>query len=246
MDTAIVLCSGGLDSTTAAFLAKRDFAPDGILLLFVDYGQRALAEEFVALELVAKELNAEIIRLDMGWLAKISTSLINSKDSVPIKELKDLEDVSLERSEVDSWTVPARNALFVMAALAHAESLSKLSNKSLGIVLGIKKEGEVSFKDSSPEFVSAMNVAARESIDSSVNIIAPLMDFDKDEIVQKAQELGVPLHLTFSCYVGAGFVDGVPVHCGTCSACRQRQAAFYWAGIVDPSLYKVKVNLDDF
>ncbi len=246
MDGVIVLCSGGLDSVTAAFLAKRELSPEKMILMFCDYGQRALMEEWVAVDYAAQALSADLLRLDLRWLGNISTSLINASGNVPRKEIKDLEDVKMEQDDVNTWWVPCRNGMFVMAALAHAESLFIATGKKYSIVMGIKKEGQVSFKDSRPEFIVAMNEAAKHCTSDDFEVLAPLMELDKDEIVRLAMELSVPLELTYSCYVGKDFRDGAPVHCGVCSACRQRQAAFYWAGVEDPTIYDIPLSKDSF
>lgn len=237
---AIILCSGGLDSVTAAFNEKKA-GTEKIILLFVDYGQRTLNEELFCVKRVAEKLAIELKIIDMKWLGSISTALLNSSAKVPEKKPKDIEDVKKEKEDIGVWWVPCRNTLFVTAALAHAESLFLKEHEWYDIVLGIKKEGEIAFKDSRPEFVEMMNIMQEQATnDGGFVIRAPLIDLDKDEVVKKGKELGVSFEDTYSCYTGLGFDKEIPLHCGYCSNCLQRQAAFYWSGISDPSMYKKK------
>ncbi len=240
MTNAIILCSGGLDSVTLAYYVKKHEAPEKMILLFFDYGQRSLKEELFCVKKVAKVLHAEVKVIDLPWLAKISTALLNSNKKAPEVSLKDLENVEKEREVGKLWWVPCRNALFVVAGLAHAESLFLKEKKKYHVYLGIRSEGQVSYKDSSPAFLDAVNHLARECTQhGDYKILAPLMQYDKDEIVSLAQQLHVPMEFTVSCYVAKG-IKKVPVQCGVCPNCRQRQAAFYWANVKDPTLYVKK------
>ena len=236
MSNAIVVTSGGLDSVTAAYYVKRNY--EKISLLFFDYGQRCLGEELFCMKAIAKKLNVSFKVIDIRWLNDISTSMINSNKTVQETTMKDLEDIKREKKDVLNWYVPCRNALFLISALAHAESLFIKTKERYDIIIGIKKEGQITFKDSTPSFVNAINNLAEECTHhGGYKVIAPLIDFDKDEIVSLAQKLKVPLEFTYSCYTGSDFKNGLPVHCGYCSNCRQRQAAFYWANVKDPSIY---------
>ncbi len=240
MDGAIIVCSGGLDSVTAAYKIRSENPTSKLIFLFVDYGQRSKEEELFCAKKQAELLGAEFIQIGMPWLGTLSTSLINSQEKAPEKDMKDLENVELEQKDVAVWWVPFRNALLVSAAVAHAESVFLKTKERFSVVVGIKKEGQIAFKDSRPEFVAVMNKVAEEgTFHGGFEVIAPLIEFDKDEIVALGVKLNVPYEYTLSCYAPKGFKDNLPVHCGVCSACRQRQAAFYWSAKKDPSIYEV-------
>ena len=240
MDGAIIVCSGGLDSVTAAYTVRSKNPTAKLVLLFVDYAQRSKEEELFCAKKQAEFLGAEFIQVDMSWLGALSASLINSEEKVPKKVMNDLENVELEQKDVAIWWVPFRNTLLVSAAVAHAESIFLKTKERFSIVVGIKKEGQISFKDSRPEFVAAMNALAEEgTFHGGFEVIAPLIELDKDEVVALGTSLNIPYEFTLSCYAPKGFKENLPVHCGVCSACRQRQAAFYWSGKKDPSLYEV-------
>jgi 7-cyano-7-deazaguanine synthase len=236
---AIILCSGGLDSSTVAYHVKKKLNPKKSLLLFFDYSQKSLKEELFCVKKISENLKIpyKIIKLD--WLGEISTAFINKEGFKETKE-EDLGDIKKQNQEITSWWVPCRNALFILTALAHAESFFISNNEKYDIFLGIKKEGQVPMKDTTPKFLKKINELAQEATkDGNYKIIAPLIDKDKDEVVSLASELEVPYGFTFSCYIGSGFKDNLPVHCGSCSNCMQRKKAFYWSNIKDPSFYKL-------
>ena len=236
MINAIILCSGGLDSVTLAYHIKQQEKPKSMILLFLDYDQRSKKEELFCVKQVAKKFKAEVKVIDLKWLGKISTAFLNSQKKAPEVPMKDLENIQKEKETGKLWWVPCRNAMFVVAALAHAESLFLKKNQKYHVYLGIRSEGNV-YKDTSKEFLSACNVLANHcTANGNYKVLAPLIDYDKDEVVTLAKKLNVPLEYSFSCYVGKG-IKKVPVHCGVCPNCRQRQAAFYWSNIKDPSTY---------
>src|SRR3989344_5369830 len=110
------------------------------------------------------------------------------------------------------------------------------------IYLGIKNEGRVPMKDTTKEFIKKINELVYFSVNSGdFKFKAPLISYDKDEIVKLGNKLKVPFEYTFSCYISSGFkkVNGkkLPIHCGYCESCMQRKKAFYWANIKDPSIY---------
>ncbi|MEK6878928.1 MAG: 7-cyano-7-deazaguanine synthase, partial [Nanoarchaeota archaeon] len=120
MKNALILCSGGLDSVTTAHLAKKSLGYKKIKILFFNYRQRNLREEKKFSRNCALELRAEFIEIPLTWLNKISTSLINSAKKANKLKRKDLKNT---REESNKWYVPYRNAVFIINALAFAESL---------------------------------------------------------------------------------------------------------------------------
>lgn len=237
MKNAIVLCSGGLDSTVTAYYIKKKLKYNNLIILFFDYGQRTLKQERKAAEKTAKNLKAECIEIKLPELSRISTSLINKKNKAKRVKRKELKDT---KEEAAKYYVPCRNAVFLIYALALAESLQIKNKKVYNIFTGFKCEGKEAYPDTTLEFVKEMNKLKKTSTSAKGKIIAPLIKKDKDEIVLLGKKLGVNFKNTFSCYVGTRKKN--IEHCGYCLACRLRQEAFYWANVKDPTIYKIKMK----
>ena len=223
MDNAIVLCSGGLDSVVLAYYLKKIEKIENLKLVFLDYNQKSLNEELSCVRKVAKELSAELKIINVRWLGDISPSLINKNSDEKIDEKEDLI----------SWYVPCRNALFGLIGLSLAESEFISKNEKYDIYLGIKYEGELQFKDTTPEFIEQMNKTAEFCTqDGNYKFIAPFLNKDKEELIELAKKLNIDLKNTYSCYIGGGS------HCGICSACKSRKKAFKFSDINDPTIYR--------
>lgn len=234
MENAIVLCSGGLDSVTTAYYVKKKLKYNNLIFLFFDYGQRTLKQERNSSKKCAKNLNAVFREIKLDELKEISTSLINKKTKAKKIRRKDLRDSSKESAK---YYVPCRNTVFLVYALALAESLFMKNKKVYDIFVGFKCEGKEAYSDTTPEFIKEINQLRKISTSVRGKIIAPLIKKDKDEIVRLGKKLNVEFRDTYSCYIGAG-----AKHCGYCLACRLRQEGFYWAGVKDPTKYKVKMK----
>ena len=233
MKNAIILCSGGLDSVVSAYFVREKYAK--LKFLFFDYGQRAVMEEEYCSKKIAEKLGASFIKVELPWLGKISTAMLNKEGEFKETTEKDLED---GREEILNWWVPCRNSVFLINALAFAESEYLSKKKRYDVIIGLKNEGSVHMKDTTEKFVKKMNELSEEATHhGGYKIIAPLIKKDKTEVVKIGVELGVPSELTYSCYVGNGFRDGKVVHCGKCLNCMLRKKGFYWSGVNDPSVY---------
>ena len=229
MNNAIVLCSGGLDSVVLAHYLKKIRNIENIKLVFLDYNQKSLKEELFCVKKVAKELDAELKVIDIKWLGEISTSLIN----------KGPNENEIDSEDLISWYVPCRNSLFLLIGLSIAESEFISKNEKYDVYLGIKYEGELQFKDTTPEFLEQMNKTAEFCTqDGNYKFIAPFLEKDKEELIVLGLELGVDLKKTYSCYIGKGIKDNVPIHCGICSACKSRKKAFKFSNNEDNSTYE--------
>lgn len=227
MKNAIVLCSGGLDSVTTAFLARKKLGYERITFLFFDYGQRSVVRERECSKQNAIEIGANFQEIDLKSARKIK-SMLTSKEKTRQLKKKDLRDT---REEGDKWYVPSRNIIFLSHALSFAEERRIYLGEMNDIFVGFKNEGREPFPDATSEFVDAFNSLAHISTKGKFKILAPLLKEDKEDVVKIAESLGVDLKKTFSCYVGR------KKHCGTCLACRLRQQGFYWAGVKDPTDY---------
>jgi len=223
---AVVLASGGLDSTVTAAIAKQDGCE--LFLLTIAYGQRHAIEVERARQ-VAAVLGVEnhlVMNLD---LRAIGGSALTGPTAVP----KDRP--SNERNQSIPITyVPGRNLIFLSIAAAHAEVVGA----SL-IYFGANVLDYSGYPDCRPEFIHAFEAAVKEGTKagmegSPLHVKAPLLMLTKAEIIQQGIKLQVPFHLTHSCYDPAG-----DLACGRCDSCVIRRKGFTSAGVVDPIAYAI-------
>ncbi|MBI2448948.1 7-cyano-7-deazaguanine synthase [Candidatus Pacearchaeota archaeon] len=225
---AIILCSGGIDSVTTAYYAKKKLHCNSLIILFFNYNQRTLKQERKASKKCAESLKAEFIEINLPWNKIMSQSLLNKKqklNKIKRSELKDTKKESLK------YYVPARNIIFLSYAISLADSLKISKNKIYDIFVGFKNEGGESYPDTTEKFVSIMN-NLQDILKQKSKILAPLINKDKEDIISIGTKLGVSFKDTYSCY------NGNALHCGCCLSCRLRQEGFYWANIPDPTKYK--------
>ena len=226
MKNGIVLCSGGLDSVTTAHYVKDKYGK--LIILFFNYSQKSLEKEREFSKKCADNLEAEFIEINSGWLGDISESLINREGKFNKLKKEDLKDT---REESKNWYVPCRNTIFLINAIALAESLDLKENKEYDVLVGFKNEGEENYPDTTKEFVDQINKLSEISCSKKINVVAPLIEKDKEDIISLGKELGINYENTFSCYIGK------EKHCGDCLACGLRKQGFYWSGVEDPTDY---------
>jgi 7-cyano-7-deazaguanine synthase len=223
--SAIVLTSGGIDSTTCMAIAKADgFAK--LFSLTFDYGQRH-RQEIAAAERVAYEFGAEhrVITID---LRQFGGSALTSDSAVP----KDRDESAMSK-EVPITYVPARNTIFLSYSLAWAEVLG------IGdVYIGVNAIDYSGYPDCRPEFIAAFqnlaNLATKIGTDGlAFRVHAPLIEMTKSEIIRRGSALNVDYSMTHSCY------DPTPegYACGRCDSCLIRQKGFTEAGVADPTVY---------
>jgi 7-cyano-7-deazaguanine synthase len=218
---AVVLLSGGLDSYTAAAVARRDgFA---IAALSINYGQRH-ARELEAAKAVARALGAERhLELDLDLTKVGGSSLTSSAIDVP-------KDQPIDPSVIPSTYVPARNTIFLSLAMGWAEALG-----ASDIYIGVNALDYSGYPDCRPEFIRAFEAMARLATRAGVEgtpltIHTPLIHLSKADIIRLGLSLGLDYGLTHSCYDPRA--DGSP--CRRCDSCRLRAAGFAEAGATDP------------
>ncbi|MCC7010847.1 MAG: 7-cyano-7-deazaguanine synthase QueC [Acidobacteria bacterium] len=218
--SAVVLLSGGLDSTTAAALARREGWT--LYALTVRYGQTH-AQEIEAARRVAGALGcAKHVELDVNLAAFGGSALLGTSE-VP-------KDRSLDATDIPSTYVPARNTVLLSLAMAWAEVLS-----AERIVIGVNALDYSGYPDCRPEFIAAFEYLASLATRAGVSgrplrVWAPLQHLTKAGIIRLGQELGVDYSVTHSCYDPRP--DGTP--CGRCDSCQLRARGFADAGIPDP------------
>jgi 7-cyano-7-deazaguanine synthase len=222
LSDAIVLLSGGLDSYTAAAMARAEGFR--LFALTIRYGQRHV-REIEAARTVAAWLHVERhIELDVD-LAAFGGSSLTTAVPVPKDRPANLQDIP-------STYVPARNTGFLALALAWAEALGVGD-----IFIGVNAIDYSGYPDCRPEFITAFErlaslATARGVGGSEFRIHTPLITMTKGDIVRKGQELGLDYGLTHSCYDP----DPIGRPCGRCDSCRLRAGGFAQAGIADPLL----------
>lgn len=225
---AVVLLSGGLDSTTTLAIARSEgFEP---YALTFRYGQRH-GLEIDAARRVAGHLGvAEHVVLDID-LGQLGGSALTRAIAVP----KHRSDSDM-RSGIPVTYVPARNTIFLSFALAFAEV-----SGTGDIFIGVNALDYSGYPDCRPEYIDAFqrmaDLATKAGVEGRQNLTihTPLMHLTKREIVERGARLGVDFALTFTCYDPS--VRGIS--CGECDACRLRRAGFAEAGIEDPLPYEV-------
>ena len=221
---AVVLLSGGLDSYTAAAIAKAD----GFVLnaLTVQYGQRH-ASEVQAARHVARALGVEEHKELTIDLRPIGGSSLTSAIDVP-------RDRDLNATDIPSTYVPARNTIFLSLALGWAEVIG-----AHDLVVGVNALDYSGYPDCRPEFVRAFealaDVATRAGVEGTrFRVHTPLIHLSKAEIIRRGIQLGLDYGLTHSCYDPAP--SGRP--CGHCDSCVLRAKGFAEAGVADPLLLR--------
>ncbi|MDX2498335.1 MAG: 7-cyano-7-deazaguanine synthase QueC [Desulfobacterales bacterium] len=223
---AVVLSSGGLDSTTAMAIAR--YQGFEIYSLSFSYGQRH-AFELEAAQKVADALGVNehlVINMDLN---KIGGSSLTDDIDVP----KERDEQAMTR-EIPVTYVPARNTIFLSFALAWAEVL-----ESSDIFIGVNAVDYSGYPDCRPEYVDAFermaNLATKAGVEgiTKIRIRTPLIHLTKAQIIQKGMELGVDYALTHSCY------DPSPqgLACGECDSCFLRKKGFKEADVKDPTKY---------
>jgi 7-cyano-7-deazaguanine synthase len=221
---AVVLLSGGLDSTTALAIARsQGFACHA---LTVRYGQLH-AVELDAARRVAAALGAtehRVLELDLGPLAR---SALTAAD-IAVPKDRSLEEIGAP-GDVPSTYVPARNTVLMALALAWAESIG-----ARDLFIGVNVLDASGYPDCRPAFVQAFEALAQVATRSGgFRVHAPLIQMTKADIIQAGLALGVDYGLTHSCYDPAA--DGGA--CGRCDACALRRKGFSEAGVADPTRY---------
>jgi 7-cyano-7-deazaguanine synthase len=219
---AVVLLSGGLDSTTCLALAKSQ-GFDCYALSF-SYGQRHSVELNAATQ-IAQSLGAvehKIVNLDTNLFS--GSALTNRELDVPVFE---------ESAKIPVTYVPARNTIFLAMALGYAESRG-----AQALFIGASSIDFSQYPDCRPEFIKAFqnlaNCATKAAIEGKpITVYAPLQYLNKIQTIQLGIELGIDYGLTISCYQATD--NGKA--CGHCDSCTFRKRGFAGAGIVDPTQY---------
>ena len=222
MEKAVVLLSGGLDSTTCMAVAKEQGKE--LYPISFDYHQRHSIELEGAKKIAAFYKVKRHLIIETNMEAIGGSALTD--DSIAVPE----GDVS--RTSVPVTYVPARNLIFLSYALGYAETIGARS-----VYIGVNSVDYSGYPDCRPEFIRHFQSVADYSTEAAsegkrIEIVTPLQNLSKADIVRLATRLAVPLELTHSCYSGGKKA------CGVCDSCKLRLQGFAAAGIKDPIEYE--------
>lgn len=231
---AVILCSGGLDSSTILAIAQSEGYECHTIAF--DYGQRHQSE-LVAAAGVSKSLGAsdhKVINLDLRAIG--GSALTDDDIAVPVDESDDSKLViNKVESDIPVTYVPARNTVFLSIALGYAEVID-----AQAIFIGVNAVDYSGYPDCRPDYINAFAkmaaLATRAGVEGNpLSIETPLINLSKAEIIQLGVKLGVDYSKTVSCYQA----DDTGRACGICDSCRLRKVGFEGAGVTDPTRYCV-------
>ncbi|MEM7817185.1 MAG: 7-cyano-7-deazaguanine synthase QueC [Candidatus Aenigmatarchaeota archaeon] len=214
MKKAIILLSGGIDSTTLLYLAKKRGYK--LVAIIFDYGQKHRKEIECAKKIARlNNLKYYLLKLDLYW---VKSSLVNKRIKVPLNR-------NLKEKVIPSTYVSARNIIFLSYAFSLAESLG--INK---IFIGAHIEDYSGYPDCTPKFLKNFEKAVNLGMKKKIKILSPLINKSKKEIVKLGLKLKVPYQFSWSCYLGKN------KPCLKCDSCRFRIEAFKSLNVKDPLL----------
>ncbi|MFA5397523.1 MAG: 7-cyano-7-deazaguanine synthase QueC [Methanomicrobiales archaeon] len=220
---AVCLLSGGMDSSTLAYVARdRGYQ---IIALHLRYGQPTEDAEFACAKKIAASLNAdEFLTVNLDYLRQIGGSSLTD-DGLEIR------DHGEAGAGVPNTYVPFRNANLIAIATSLAEARG-----AEAVFIGVQASDYVGYPDCSPRFIEAFQrvIDTGTAEETHIKLMAPFVNMSKTEILKQGFALGVPYEDTWSCYR-----SGAPA-CGTCDSCHYRLEAFRKAGQKDPIPYEVR------
>lgn len=229
MKKALVLSSGGVDSTTCISIAVKELGKENVSTVSVFYGQKH-SKELECAERIAEHFGVKHYTIDLSGILKYSNCPLLAHSTEEIKHKSYAEQIAEDGEGMVSTYVPFRNGLMLSAVAALAVSI--YPEDEVGIYLGAHADdaaGEA-YADCSEAFTSTMAKAIGIGTYNKVSVVAPLVQMNKAEVVKTGLELGTPYQLTWSCY------EGGEKPCGTCGTCIDRANAFKANGVGDPAL----------
>ena len=202
---SIILLSGGLDSLVSLGLAKDEYNIQ--LALTFDYGQKSLNQELNASKEISKYYNIKHTIIELPFLNEITKTSLVSDSDIPT------DNLGTSESAKAVW-VPNRNGLFLNIGASFADTYEYTH-----ILFGANKEEGQTFPDNTQEFINGITESFKYSTMVQAKVIAPLINYDKNDIVRLALEHSIPLELARSCYSNGG------KNCGHCESCKRLKSA---------------------
>lgn len=229
MKKALVLSSGGVDSTTCVGIAVKDVGSENVSTVSVFYGQKH-NKELECADKVAEFYNVKHYVLDLSNVLQYSNCSLMKNSTEDIPMMSYAEQIEKNGEGKVSTYVPFRNGLMLSAVAALAQSI--YPDDDVDIYLGAHADDAAgrAYADCSEEFTSAMNTAIVIGTYGKVRVVAPLVNLNKAGVVKLGLSIDVPYKYSWSCYAGGDKPCG---HCGTCI---DRAKAFEANGISDPAL----------
>jgi len=221
MMKAVCLLSGGMDSSTLAYVAKK--MGYGILALHLNYGQRTERKELISAKKIASLLDAEdFVEISLDYFKKFgASSLTDEKITV--------EEYDPKRLPIPNTYVPFRNANLLSIATSFAEA-----READAIFIGVQSLDYSGYPDCRPKFIEAfqrvIDLGTKDT--TQITLFTPFINMTKTDILHEGLKLGVPYEHTWSCYRNEGKA------CGTCGSCHFRKEAFTAVGKRDPIEYE--------
>ena len=228
---ALVLNSGGVDSTTCVGIAVNKYGKENVVTASLYYGQ-IHDNELECARKVAEYYDVRHIEEDISNVMKYAKDVCTLMKGGEAIEHASYADQIAEHGEGRVATyVPFRNGLLLAIATAYADSI--FLGEEVEIYYGAHADDAAgqAYADCSPEFADAMNQAINIGTYGKITVARPLINMNKATVVKTGLELGVPYDLTWSCY------EGGEKQCGTCGTCIDRKAAFEANGVEDPVGY---------
>lgn len=219
---AVIAVSGGMDSCVTAAIARLDYE---LAFAHINYGQRTEKRELKSFNEIADHYKVKHrLVIDFTHLTKIGHSSLTDKNI-------DVTKADLNNKEIPSSYVPFRNANILSACVSWAEVIN-----AKAVYIGAVFEDSSGYPDCRPEFFNAYEkmIELGTKTDTKINVITPIINLSKAQIVIKGIELDAPLHLTWSCY------QNEDEACGVCDSCALRLRGFQQAGFEDPIKYKLR------
>ena len=231
---ALVLSSGGVDSTTCIGIAVDKFGKENVATVSVFYGQKH-SKELQCATNVALHYDLPHYEIDLSGILKFSNCPLLAHSTEEIEHKSYAEQIAENGEGMVKTYVPFRNGLMLSSVAALAVSI--FPDSEVDIYLGAHADDAAgrAYADCSPEFSKAMYDAIKIGTYEKVSVRTPLINMNKAEVVKTGLALNVPYELTWSCY------EGGEKACGTCGTCIDRQNAFILNGTLDPIAYEERI-----
>lgn len=231
MDKALVLSSGGVDSTTCIGIAVNEFGKENVSTVSIYYGQKH-NKELKCAERIAEHYGVEHYVLDISTIMKYSNCNLLSHSTEKIAQGKYSDQIEQSETGRVSTYVPFRNGLMLSSVAALAVSI--YPEDIVHIYIGAHADDAAgnAYADCSKDFTDAMHQAIKIGTYERVLVEAPLVNMNKAQVVSTGLSLNAPYNMTYSCY------EGRDKSCGKCGTCIDRRDAFIQNGIEDPIEYE--------
>ena len=228
---ALVLNSGGADSSTVVSMAVEDNTYDHVSTVSVYYGQKH-SKELECAKKISDHYHLDHYELDLSSVLKYSNCSLLQDSSEEIPNKSYAEQIKENGDGKVSTYVEFRNGLLLSAVASLAQSIYPDDNVDIMIGAHADDAAGHAYADCSEEFTSAMNTAIIIGTYRKVRVVAPLVNMNKTEVIATGLKLGTPYNFTYSCYKGGEKA------CGKCGTCIDRLAAFHANGVEDPIEYE--------